>query len=351
MRLERHRRKPSTGEALRRPNRKGQPPSPHGARVGIRLRAAARPPIGHRRPNHQIDVIAINRRTRRVDLMAHHRHAHLGAYLGAHLGAHLNGVACGRVAVGTVDCHGRSPTISSKLRVFHAAAKTVSSRPMSRTFSFIAFPSLALVAISLTACAGPRPMTAAKQEADRAFQYGQYDKAVVGYAEILERAPGDWQVEYRYGVSLAEVGNLAEARTHVETAYAANPASQEVAAGLAHVYFKLNEKQKLVQLLQQRGSNLNSLDSYMLLADYGIKMNDPDTATMAVNGAILLADGNNFQPYLMAVTVAEDVGDSKLATRRLRQAYTIAPKSGAVRAKAAEYGLALEPTTGLPPGQ
>ena len=82
---------------------------------------------------------------------------------------------------------------------------------MSRTFSFIAFPSLALVAISLTACAGPRPMTAAKQEADRAFQYGQYDKAVVGYAEILERAPGDWQVEYRYGVSLAEVGNLAEA--------------------------------------------------------------------------------------------------------------------------------------------
>jgi len=52
-----------------------------------------------------------------------------------------------------------------------------------------------------------------------------------------------------------------------------------------------------------------------------------------------------------AVEVAEDVGDSKLATRRLRQAYTIAPNSLAVRAKIAEYGLALEPTTGLPPGQ
>ena len=193
-------------------------------------------------------------------------------------------------------------------------------------------------------------MVAAQKEADHAFEYGQYDKAVAGYAEILERAPGDWRVEYRYGVSLAEIGNLAEARTHVETAYAANPASQEVAAGLAHVYFKLNDKQKLVQLLTQRGSNLNSLDSYMLLADYGIKMNDPDIATVAVTGAIVLTDGTDPRPYLKAVEVAEDVGDSKLATRRLRQAYTIAPNSLAVRNKVAEYGLALEPTTGLPPG-
>jgi ribosomal protein L32 len=115
---------------------------------------------------------------------------------------------------------------------------------------------------------------------------------------------------------------------------------------LAHVYFKLNDKQKLVQLLTQRGSNLNSLDSYMLLADYGIKMNDPDIATVAVNGAIVLTDGTDPRPYLKAVEVAEDVGDSKLATRRLRQAYTIAPNSLAVRNKVAEYGLALEPTTG-----
>lgn len=194
-------------------------------------------------------------------------------------------------------------------------------------------------------------MVAAKKEADHAFQYGQFDKAAVAYAEILERAPGDWEVEYRYGVSLAEIGNLSEARTHVETAYAANPGSQEVAAGLAQVYFKLNEKQKLVQLLQQRGTTMNSLESYMLLADYGLRMNDPDVATMAVNGAILLANGNDFRPYLAAVKVAEEVGDAKLANRRLRQAYAVAPNAGPVRAKVAEYGLAFEPTTGLPPGQ
>ena len=88
----------------------------------------------------------------------------------------------------------------------------------------------------------------------------------------------------------------------------------------------------------------------MLLADYGLKMNDPDTATMAVNGAIVIANGIDFRPYLKAVEVAEDVGDAKLATQRLRQAYAIAPEVGPVRAKVAEYGLAFEPTTGLPPG-
>jgi tetratricopeptide (TPR) repeat protein len=221
---------------------------------------------------------------------------------------------------------------------------------MSRFFSALAVSAVVPVVL-LSACAGQRPMVAAQKEADHAFEYGQYDKAVAGYAEILERAPGDWRVEYRYGVSLAEIGNLAEARTHVETAYAANPGSQEVAEALALVYYKIGDKTKLVQLLQQRGSTMNSLESYMLLADYGIKMHDPDTATMAVNGAILLTDGHNYRPYLVAVDVAEDIGDTKTATRRLRQAYTIAPNSPAVQAKLAEYGLAAVPTTGLPPGQ
>ncbi|MFM7135101.1 MAG: tetratricopeptide repeat protein [Planctomycetota bacterium] len=205
--------------------------------------------------------------------------------------------------------------------------------------------------VLLAACTGtPRPLVAARKEADHAFKYGQYEKAAPAYLEILEKAPGDWEVEYRYGVCLAELGNLREARTHVETAQAANPGSEEVAAGLAQVYYRLGEKQKLVQLLQDRGNMLRSIPSYMLLADYGLKMDDPDTASSAVNAAILLTDGRDPAPYMKAVEVAERLGDTKVATRRLRQAYAIAPKSPAVTAKLAEYGLAVEPTTALPPG-
>ena len=53
---------------------------------------------------------------------------------------------------------------------------------------------------------------------------------------------------------------------------------------------------------------------------------------------------------MKAVEIAEKLGDTKTAARRLRQAYTIAPKAPAVGAKLVEYGLAVEPTTGLPPG-
>jgi tetratricopeptide (TPR) repeat protein len=204
--------------------------------------------------------------------------------------------------------------------------------------------------LALAACSTGRPMVAAKSEADHAFKHGQWEKAAPAYLEILEKAPGDWEVEYRYGVCLAELGNLREARTHCETAHAANPTSEEVAAGLAQVYFKLGEKQKLVQLLQDRGNLQRSIPSFMLLADYALRMDDPDTANTAVRGAILLSDGKDVAPYLKAVEVAERLGDTKTASQRLRQAYTIDPKSSAVNAKLGEYGLAAEATTGLPPG-
>ncbi len=201
----------------------------------------------------------------------------------------------------------------------------------------------------LAACSSARPMVAARKEADHAFRYGQFDKAAPAYLEILEQAPGDWEVEYRYGVCLAKLGNLREARTHVETAQAANPTSDEVAAGLAEVYFELGEKQKLVQLLQDRGNLQRSIPSLLLLAEYGLRLNDPDTAAAAVNGAILLADGKVIEPYLKAVEVATRVGDRKTAERRLRQAYAIDPKAPTVLARLGEFGLADDPTTALPP--
>lgn len=222
------------------------------------------------------------------------------------------------------------------------------------SMSFRVQSGLGLVAavsfLALAACSTGRPMVSAKAEADHAFKHGQWEKAAPAYLEILEKAPGDWEVEYRYGVCLAELGNLREARTHCETAHAANPTSEEVAAGLAQVYFKLGEKQKLVQLLQDRGNLQRSIPSFMLLADYALRMDDPDTANTAVRGAILLSDGRDVAPYLKAVEVAERLGDTKTAAQRLRQAYTIDPKSPAVNAKLGEYGLAAEATTGLPPG-
>lgn len=206
------------------------------------------------------------------------------------------------------------------------------------------------LAAPLSGCASGRPMVAARKEADHFFKYAQYEKAAAAYREILEKAPGDSDVEYRYGVSLANLGNLREARTHCETAHAADPTSEEVAAGLAEVYFKLGEKQKLVQLLQDRGNLQRSIPSFMLLADYALRMDDPDTAKTAVRNAILLGGDKDVRPYLKAVEVAERLGDTKTASDRLRQAYAIDPKSPSVKLKLSEYGMAAVAETALTPG-
>ncbi len=192
-------------------------------------------------------------------------------------------------------------------------------------------------------------MVTAKAEADHAFRYGDYAKAAPAYLEIIEQYPGDADVDFRYGVCLAKLGNYREARMYVEAAAAAEPKNFEVTAGLAEVYFQLHDTQKLVQLLQDRGDSMQSQQSFLLLADYGVRLNDPDIATAAVNRAIVLSGGLDVAPYLKAAEVAASVGELQLAQRRLRQAYTIDKKNQAVLQGLAEYGIAAELTTGLPP--
>ncbi len=215
------------------------------------------------------------------------------------------------------------------------------------TISFFAF--LSASAIFALGCAQQRPMVAAKAEADHAFRYGDYAKAAPAYLEIIEQYPGDAEVDYRYGVCLANLGNYREARMYVEAAAAAEPKNFDVTAGLAEVYFQLHDTQKLVQLLQDRGDSTQSQQSYLLLADYGMQLSDPDIATAAVNRAIVLSGGLDVAPYLKAAEVAASVGEVQLAQRRLRQAYTIDSKNQVVLARLAEYGIAAELTTGLPP--
>ena len=215
------------------------------------------------------------------------------------------------------------------------------------SFSFVALLSVSsMIAIG---CAGQRPITAAKAEADHAFKYGDYAKAAPAYLEIIEKYPGDADVDFRYGVCLAKLGNYREARMYVEAAAAAEPKNFEVTRGLAEVYFQLNDTQKLVQLLQDRGDAMQSEETYLLLADYGMRLSDPDIATAAANRAIVLGGGLDVAPYLKAAEVAASVGETKLAQRRLRQAFTIDAKNQIVLARLTEYGIAAELTTGLPP--
>src|SRR5262245_26465052 len=107
-----------------------------------------------------------------------------------------------------------------------------------------AFSSVSLIVVLLASC-GPRPIDAARQSADFDYDYGRYEEAASSYLEIIDRHPGDWEAEYRYGMCLVYLGKPQEARTHIETAAAANPQNKDVTYALADVYAQLNERGRL----------------------------------------------------------------------------------------------------------
>ncbi len=58
-----------------------------------------------------------------------------------------------------------------------------------------------------------RPIESVRTSADFQFQHQEYQQAAIGYSEIADRAPGDWQAQYRLGLCELELGNPDRART------------------------------------------------------------------------------------------------------------------------------------------
>lgn len=210
-------------------------------------------------------------------------------------------------------------------------------------------PFLLASAILLPGCSGPRSIEAARKEANHDYEWGRYDEAIPSYLEIIERHPGDWEAEYRYGMCLLKTGNLREARTHVETALANNPESDEVRRALAEVYFAMNERSRLVQLLRADATEDGDVDTWLLLADYGRRWGDRDLELGSIQAAMNTYGSQQYLGYLAMADWLEKAGDGNEAIRRTRQAYWLKPQHPAVRKALADRGLEPGPTTAYPP--
>jgi tetratricopeptide (TPR) repeat protein len=217
------------------------------------------------------------------------------------------------------------------------------SRLLTRTAPFI------LASAFLLPACGPRAIETARKEADHDYEWGRYEEAIPAYLEIIERHPGDWEAEYRYGMCLLKTGNLREARTHIETALANNPESDEVRRALAEVYFAMNERSRLVQLLRADASENSDVDTWLLLADYGRRWGDRDLELGSIQTAMNTYGTQQYLGYLAMADWLAKAGDENEAIRRTRQAYWLKPQHPAVRKALADRGLEPGPTTGYPP--
>ena len=126
---------------------------------------------------------------------------------------------------------------------------------------------------------------------------------------------------------------------------------EDVCDALAEAMFLQGDETGLFAFLRQRARTTESVRSHIRLARYSAEIGDPDSARTALETAIVIDEAGSTEPYLVAASFAEDVGDLDLAVRRLRQAYAIDPHDPMVHERLRALGEIPGPSIALPPGR
>jgi tetratricopeptide (TPR) repeat protein len=208
-----------------------------------------------------------------------------------------------------------------------------------------------LAAVLLCACATQRPTPTVRESGDQRFDRGDYIGAAVEYEEIVARFPGDWEAQYRLGLCQMELGQLDQAERSLTIAHTRRRDNVAIVDALAEVLYRQGDEAQLFAFLRQRAEQTQNVGAYLRLAEYSIRLMDPDSATLAIETAIELSGAQMVEPYILAADLAEQLGDSRLAVLRLRQAYGMAPHDERIASRLRALGEVPGPTIALPPGR
>jgi tetratricopeptide (TPR) repeat protein len=210
---------------------------------------------------------------------------------------------------------------------------------------------VALAVLALTACTTYRPTENIRESGDLFFQRGEYAAAASEYELIIERYPGDWEAQYKLGLSLLELDRPDEARQALEVAHTRKPGNPDIADALAEAMYAQGRENELYAFLRERAQSTQSVHAHLRLARYATELNDPDSAQLALDTAIEIDEGQSVEPYLQAADFAIRLGDIERALRRLRQAYGIDPYDDRVKQRLRDLGEVPGPSIVLPPGR
>lgn len=179
---------------------------------------------------------------------------------------------------------------------------------------------------------------------DYARWQGRWADAADDYQQIAAAHPGDWQAQYRLGESLLTLGDATRAREALEIAETIRPTNADVADLLARAMLAEGNVDRLYKWLRQRAEMRQTARAWQRFAQYAMALDDPDTATVAIDTAIAMHDGSTADPYLVAAELAQRLDDTDLAITRLQQAWNIDPENSEINAALRELDVVPGPT-------
>ena len=188
------------------------------------------------------------------------------------------------------------------------------------------------------------------KKGDHAYRYKRYEEAADFYKQVIDREPGNEQALLRYGQCMLDLGEPTKAASALHTAALASPEDAELVYLLARAEVESGQYDRAFRLLRARAIDNADPKAWILLAEYALQLDDPDTASNAIDRAIELDGGTSAEPYLKAADLAERLGNDTEALRRLRQAYGRDPENAEVEKRLREYGEIPGPSIALEPG-
>jgi len=156
-----------------------------------------------------------------------------------------------------------------------------------------------------------------------AMWQGRWSDAAEKYTEITHMHPGDWEAHLNLGKCLLELDDPKGAAASLEIANTVVPSNLEVSDLLAECYLVAGDENKLFTFLESQAKEQQTVRAWMRFAEYAMVISDPDTATIAINTAIVLDNGTTAKPYIVSASFAEQLGDDALAIRRWKEAWAI----------------------------
>ena len=200
----------------------------------------------------------------------------------------------------------------------------------------------------LTGCESKPATETLRDQAHRAMWQGRWVDAESLYGELVSRAPEDWRALYGYGVSAMATGDLPAARQSLEIAHTLKPSNRDIALVLAETMYLQKDHNALFQFLGDRAEARKSSEDWLLLAEYALMSDDPDSARDFIQQAMVVDDASSVDPYLTAATLSEQMGDLDAAMRYLHTGWQVDPTNEELAARLRGYGVVPGPTLAMP---
>lgn len=200
------------------------------------------------------------------------------------------------------------------------------------------------LALLTTVGCGQPSNTALLEQGDYARWQGRWADAAEDYEKATLQHPGDWQAQFHLGQCLLELGDPQKAYRALAIAESLQPNNTEIADLLTESLLQTGDRDQLFSFLHTRAQKQQTVRAWVRMAQYAMDLNDPDAATNAINTAIVINDGKDTEPLVIAATFAEKLGDDALAITRWRQAWRIDPSSERISSALRSHGEIPGPT-------